>query len=297
MAGMNRRFEIHSLTISGIVDGSDYRNVILDSRAQIKLLEEAIWKHGGKSHALEEYELTKDKSPSLRLKFISFKTGRRPDVLDTSKFVIQPNPLRRNQTGVDYTHAILVQAGDKWLMVIEKNGDGIFPGSIGLYLNWMLDRTVAPKISEDEEIVVSVEPEPGQAFIQRINGLDRITEATLRLVKPNPGWEDLESELGSEANTSRARRAEITMAAKPRQSLTKTTGIVGRIRALFNQRLLGYAAIVGKRDDGTEDRFNTKQLIRKENREVQLDENGQIVSEDAYNAMDEIIKPDSDQRQ
>jgi hypothetical protein len=285
-----RKFEIHRLTISGLSDGTDYRKLINYIGDNTVSLKDAIWAHGDKTHAMEETFLRDD---YLRLKFLSYKTGYRPDILDTEDFTIEPNPLRSNQAGIDYTHALLVPRGDQWLMVIEKIQGGIWPDTIALYFNWMLNTFPLPDgVPRDlvEEIIVSVEPEPGESFFRRIEELDRVTRATLRIVKPNPGWDDLENELGDEANESRAARADITMAASPRSSLAKRGGIIGRMRELFRLHRLGHAEISGTKGK-TVDNFTTEQLGQKTQRTVQLDQNGQVISEDAYNQMERIINP------
>lgn len=100
MAKKRRKFEIHKLTISGLADGMDYRSVICDSRSKIEKLKNTVWEHGGKSHALEQVHRTQQR---LQMRFLSFRTGYRPDILDTENYEIEPNPLKETQTGVDYT--------------------------------------------------------------------------------------------------------------------------------------------------------------------------------------------------
>jgi hypothetical protein len=292
MATKRRKFEIHKLTISGMIDGTDYRTIIRDSRRKIKSLGDAVWEHGGKSHALQRIDMGGKKGERLRLRFLSYKTGYRPDILDTVDFSIEPNPLSENQTGVDYTHVVLSLADDeRWLLVVEKIQGGIFPSAIGLYIDWMLYETGIPedvRISEDTPIVVSVEPEPSETFIQRINDLTRITKASLRIVRPNPGFDDLDSELAAEADDSDAAHAEVGMSARRGSTLSKVAGIIAHIKTRFNERNLGHAAIAGEKD-GAPDSFTTEQLGQKAYRNVELDERGQVRPTDAYNQAEDVL--------
>jgi len=153
------------------------------------------------------------------------------------------------------------------------------------------------RLEGGDAVVVSVEPIPGEEFILRIDALERVTKASYRVVKPNPGWADLEGTLGDEAGASKAAYADVGMTAKPRGTLAKGTGIVAHIKALFNKRHLGHAAIAGMRE-GNEDKFTTEQLGRKEFRAIQTDERGQVLPNDAYNKMEGVIDRDQgNQRQ
>jgi len=286
----NRRFEMHRMTISGLKIGTEYQTLIRDCRKALGELKNVVWEHGGKSHALEEVHLV---GGDLRLRFLSYKTGYRPDVLDTEDFTIGPNPLAPTQTGIDYTHALLTNR-DRWILIVEKTQGGIFPNTMGLYLNWMLDEARVPpnvKLSTGEEVVVNIEPEPGEAFIQRIDALDRVTKASLRIVRPNPGWADLQDTLGEEASESNAAQADVTMTAKPRSELKKHAGIVQRIRSLFRSNQLGHAEISGVRN-GDHEKFSTEQLGKKFYRNVPTEPNGQVNETAAYNMMEGIVEQD-----
>jgi len=68
---------------------------------------------------------------------------------------------------------------------------------------------------------MSLEAEPGEEFLKRLESLDRITNARLRIVRPNPGWKDLEAELGQMADDSDAHKAEVVARARRGSSLEK----------------------------------------------------------------------------
>lgn len=199
-----------------------------------------------KSHGLKEARLINNR---LRLRFFSFTTGHRPDILDTEDFNFTPNPLAPTQTGVEWTHVLGRLVNDRYLLLIERVQTGIHPGTIERYLQWMIDEFYKPLVSGDgedrEPVTINLEAEPGEEFIQRLNSLSSVKKATIRVVRPNPGWADLESELAGEAEESDARKSEITMIARRRGSLSMDRGIITAIRNLFKQQNLDYAAIQG----------------------------------------------------
>jgi len=115
-----------------------------------------------------------------------------------------------------------------------------------------------------------------------------VTEATVRVVRPNPGWHDLQNELGERAGESDARRVDLTMAARRRASLSKERGIIGWIRDAFGHGELGFAAIKGRRGGQTES-FNTEKLGRHAMLNIEMDERGQIVADDAWAKLSEMM--------
>jgi hypothetical protein len=222
----------------------------------------------------------------LRLRFLSFTTGYRPDILDTEAYSLGPNPLADSQTGVEWTHVLGGRVNGRYLLLCEKVQAGIWPSSIEQYLQWMIDKVhgqewVGEETDDEENITVSLEPEPGAAFVQRINSLSRIRVATVRTVRPNPGWKDLETELAGEADESKAQKADVTMVAKRDASLAKSKGIVQAIKSMFASKELDYAAIEGERD-GQKDHFTTKNLVERRRLSIKLDEGGQVDHSDAW---------------
>jgi hypothetical protein len=227
--------------------------------------------------------------------FLSFTTGYRPDILDTQEFAIQPNPLSEHQTGVEWTHVLAGPVGAQFLLLIERSQVGIWPTTIEAYLQWMIDRHPEPQprgdrrgSQQEETIVVSIEARPAQEFIARLDGLTRVTRATVRTVRPNPGWHDLETELGLEAGESDAHKAEVSMTARRRHSLSRSRGIVAAIRRLFQSRRLNYAAVQGERE-GEQDSFTTQRLGEKKTIDFELDEHGQVQHEDAWQKLDDTM--------
>jgi hypothetical protein len=242
-----------------------------------------VMKAGEKSHALNEASL---RNHRLRLRFLSYTSGHRPDVLDTSEFSVQPNPLTPTQTNVEWTHVLGGLKNGRYILLVERNFNGLWPSMLERYLQFMVNRFYQPDESEEgdgdqEPVTVNLEAEPGPEFLERIDALDRITEATVRVVRPNPGWRDLGTELGEKAGESDAKRVDLTMTARRNASLSKQGGVIGWIREAFGQRKLGFAAIKGRRGNQTEN-FNTEKLGKHAVLEIETDDRGQLVAEDAW---------------
>ncbi len=291
MRSRQRWVEAHRLTISELEQGSDYGLFIRDAREEIKTLADAVWTHGGKSHALEDARVVRHR---LRLKFLSFTTGHRPDILDTRAYAVTANPLAENQTGIEWTHVLGGRVGNRYLLLCEKTQDGIWPSTVGGYLQWMIDRVHGQRWVGDEEedagyIVLNLEPEPSAAFLQRMSSLARIKQATVRIVRPNPGWRDLEGDLSREAQASRARRADVTMAARRGGSLSRDDGIIAAIQQMYRDNELDFAAIEGEKADGKMDHFSTKKLVARKRLSFRLDDGGQVEHQDAWAKLERMM--------
>lgn len=290
MAQKRRWVEVHRLTISGLEDDTEYGSFLQNTRGEFEALSDAVWEHGGKSHALHTVSI---KNNRLRLRFLSFTTGHRPDILDTKGYSISANPLAETQTGIEWTHLLGGRVNGRYLLLCEKVQPGIWPVTLEGYLQWMIDKVnnqqwTDDNAEDDEYISVSLEPETGDKFVERINGLSRIRWATLRTVRPNPGWADLENELSGEAKESHAQKADVTMTAPRQDSLAKNKGIVQAIKDLFKTKKLDYAAIEGERD-GQIENFNSKKLVERKRLSFNMDSGGQIQPQDAWNKMDKFM--------
>jgi hypothetical protein len=160
-------------------------------------------------------------------------------------------------------------------------------------LNWLIlhvgDVPLAALDNDEEpDVVVSVEAEPGEEFIRRLDALDRITAATYRIVRPNPGWSDLESELGTQAGNSDAQRAEVSMRPRRRGTLSRVGGIIEAIKARFRSRDLDFAHVEGTRD-GRKDAFDTEHLGQHAYLELNTDEQGQVEHSDAWRKLNSLF--------
>lgn len=288
MPTRRRKIEVHHLTISGLPENTPYGRFLRDLRGN-RPVAEVVRRTGEKSHALNEALL---RNHRLRLRFFSFTKGHRPDVLDTTLFSLLPNPLSSDQTNVEWTHVLGGLKGDRYVFLIERNTSGIWPSTIGYYLQWLVDEFNL--VDEEDEngdagpVTVSLEAEPGPEFLERMEALDRITEATVRVVRPNPGWRDLQNILGDKAGESDARKVDISMSARRRASLNRRGGIIGWIREAFTRRHLDFAEIKGWRA-GQSETFNTTKLGKHATVELEVDDQGQIVPDDAWTTLSGIM--------
>ena len=137
-------------------------------------------------------------------------------------------------------------------------------------------------------MTINLEAEPGPEFLARMEALDRVTEATVRLVRPNPGWHDLEDELGKKAGESDAGRVDLTMTARRMTSLNKQRGILEWIRDAFLQQKLGFASIKGRRGKQIQS-FNTEKLGRHTMLHIEIDAQGQVAPDDAWAKLSEMM--------
>jgi len=290
MAQKQRKIEIHRLTISGLPEGTAYGPFLSNLRGRTRPVADMVMKAGEKSHALNEASL---RNHRLKLRFLSYTKGHRPDVLDTSEFSVQPNPLTPAQTNVEWTHVLGGLKNGRYILLIERNFNGLWPTTLERYLQTMVDRFYQPDELEEgegdqEPVTVNLEAEPGPEFIARIDALDRITEATVRVVRPNPGWHDLETELGEKAGESDAKKVDLTMTARRKSTLSKQGGVIGWIRDAFGQRELGFAAIKGRKGRQTET-FTTAKLGKHSMLNIETDDRGQIVAEDAWEQLSAMM--------
>ena len=289
MTTKKRKVEVHCLTISGLPDGKAYGPFLRNLRGRTRSAAEMVKKSGEKSHVLNDASLYNHR---LRLRFLSYTKGHRPDVLDTDQFALQPNPLTPSQTNVEWTHALGARKGSRYVLLIERNFHGIWPSTIERYIQWMIDRFYKPgrndRKGDSEPVTVSLEIEPGPEFMERMEALDRITEATIRIVRPNPGFHDLDTELGEMAADSDARKVDLTTTACRRRSLNKQGGIVAWIRDRFGQKRLGYAAIKGWKGRQSES-FNTEKLGKYTYLNLEMDDRGQVIADDAWTKLAEMM--------
>lgn len=283
MATRRRKFEQHRLTVSGLLEGTQYTFLVRRARRSFSELGDLVWEKGAKSHALYEATVVKG---HLRMLFMSFRTGFRPDVLDVANFAVAPNPLADTQTGVEWTHVVGKHTTGGFMIVVEKGQGGIWPGRLEEYLQWLL--TQAAPVIGVPDIVVNLEAIADETFLRRIDELERIQQATVRTVRPNPGWTDLEDELASEAEESAAGKVDVTMFARRNRSLARRKGIIGAIRERFASSQLGFARVSGRRAGKTET-FDTERYNKSFTAEVDLDEAGQVSHIAAWRIMGEYL--------
>ena len=272
---ITRTMELHHFTISGIGKKQNYC-VFLQ-----KLLSEAVadgvpvLKLGGKSHVLSEVVEARDGEEYSYMRFYSYKTGSRPDIITITSQHIEESPLSVDQTFIEWTHALIISVQHVWYLGIEKNSQGIFPKSIEKYLQWLCDKYIN---TDGKDVSISVEPVPSAEFIERLKALSSVKKATIRYARPNPcDWDELESSILQGADESYATKAKVEMSSGKNAGLSQTSGIVKEIRDKYEQHTLGYASIEGVTAEGKNDMFNTSKLITKDTVSTEVDDNGRII--------------------
>ena len=246
-----RKLEVYRLIISGLKADVDYLQFLRRARNTIKDESNAVQTSGDKSHALHTMKVTKG---SLWLRFYSYSLGDRPDVINTTSLDIKPNPLSDNETQVYWTHVLVSPLKKRVVMLIERIQTGIWPSRIEGYLQWLIDHPENKKLvsevqqSTDEPLTVTLELEADKSFMKQVESMDRIIAASVRIVRPNPGWKDYEDLLSKEAQASDAHYADVSMHARRNASLTKDQGIVQAMKDLDRNNKLGRAEVEGETD-------------------------------------------------
>lgn len=105
--------------------------------------------------------------------------------------------------------------------------------------------------------------------------MERIVSASVRIVRPNPGWSDYENLLSDEAKDSDAQSAEVTMNARRGASLAKNDGIVEAMREAYRGNKLGRAVVEGD-VDGERKRVSTTSHGKSQYKYLETNENGNV---------------------
>jgi hypothetical protein len=286
-----RKIEVHNLIISGLPHGIEYDSFLQQLRQKVTNLGECEWKYRGKSHALIS---ANDLNGYLWMRFYTYTQGHRPDVIDTLNHNISGSPYKKSQAGLEYTNILGSKINDKYYLLIEKVQSGIWPSAIESYLQWLVDEYYQPeKPLENDKgnspITISLEPDPSEEFIQLMNSLDRVIKATVRISRPNPGWSDLETELGKESQASDAHKSEITMTSRRNKTLSKKDGIIKAIQDLYKEGQLNYARIEGWHGN-TPEKFSTEKLNNNKFIKLEIDDDGQVIESSAREAFQEIMR-------
>lgn len=281
MQGRRRKVEVYRLTISGLPHGTSYQDLIKNCFDQVAL-DDREYDGSTKQHLLRECKL---QGRLLQMSFNSYRMGHRPDIVNTSDLSLRKTPLKRDETGVEWTHCLIGKKHQRYYLVVERSQTGIWPSSIEEYLQWFLDGALQDL---DDEVVVTLSPEPGPEFISRLEGMDRIITATYRIARPNPGWLDLEGELARESEDSDSRRTEVTMHARRGKSLSKVGGIIKAIRDSFKERRLDHAKIKGERS-GLPETLDSAKLIFHRYINFRMDGFGQVEHYDAWEKMAKLF--------
>lgn len=291
MVTKRRKIESHKLVISGLVEGTDYNEFLLEIWERFDNPMEAVFSSGSKSHCLEDMTMVGN---ALCIRFFSYSEGDRPPVVNTSSMNISPNPLEEDETFITWTHVVSGKSKKRNALIIERVQTGIWPTKIQEYLQWMIDEFVSEEslsdyqASEREPITVSIEPDPDASFMRKVMSLDRITSATVRIVRPNPGWKDLDDALGEEADESDAHYADVKMNARRNSSLSKDKGIIKEMARLDSQGDLGRAVVEGRSGEVSE-KFSSERIVRHKYESLPVDIDGKIQSDESFRKFIEFL--------
>lgn len=86
------------------------------------------------------------------------------------------------------------------------------------------------------QVHVSVNPVADRSFLESIELFERITQASVRVARPNQDWSDWHSELGKLAAESHGQTANVEVNAGRGNSLSEDSGIIELLRSLVRQR-------------------------------------------------------------
>ncbi len=126
------------------------------------------------------------------------------------------------------THAVL-RLSDR-LLAVEYNHRGAKASHLERLLEDLAERIL------DRDIDVTVNPVADQSFLESIELFERITNAGVRVSRPNQDWTDWHSELGKMAAASAGQSANVEVNSGRGGSLTQDSGIIQLIRELVTRR-------------------------------------------------------------
>lgn len=121
-------------------------------------------------------------------------------------------------------------------------------------------------------LTISLGPIADRGFIEELDGLDRIKSAAVIMQRPNMSWTNTaDSILSDYAEDSNVGTVEFGATARPKDSLSKNSGIIADIKAMVSTAFgpLTNVRIVGRQDGESKDRtVSLKQHARR--REIQI---------------------------
>ncbi|HSE19222.1 MAG TPA: hypothetical protein VLB46_19325 [Pyrinomonadaceae bacterium] len=121
--------------------------------------------------------------------------------------------------------------------VIEFNHRGAKAADVATAL-----QDIGSRLTGWGDLEIELTPVIDQSFLQAINAFSRIRIATLKMVRPNPGWTDHVDNLTALASESQGHVIEVTVNAERAKSLNKRGGIMGFIRHMVGETLPSFKA-------------------------------------------------------
>ena len=119
------------------------------------------------------------------------------------------------------------------LVAVEQKRPGVPVSTIARSLSRMaVDFNFSP-----HPVTFDLNPVPSPSFLEELENLERIREATVVVAEPNYSWRDSAAELTSYAADSGGASARVTVSAGRGKSLEKDLGIVADIKQLVPNKI------------------------------------------------------------
>jgi hypothetical protein len=194
-------------------------------------------------------------------------------------------PLGEEEILATKTHVVIDP--EKKRAVIEYNHNGAKASDVALIL-----QTAAANVEGWSDVVLEFTPVPAMEFLQAIKGFERISSASIVVVKPNPGWTDDYTTLTKVGEDSHAQSVELSASAGRGGSLSKTKGIVkfitdmaeGARTYMKNAHVTGsYINTLGLSTVSLERYTEHKKAV------VETDEDGHVRTEDIQTKMTDYL--------
>lgn len=164
------------------------------------------------------------------LDFISGDPAEVPVLFDEATSAIIANTAVKEAWPASRTR-VVADAG-KRLIALEVRRSGVSKKNLEKYFQVLArDRGYAQDLS------LSLTPVASDSFVEELAKFERIREASIVVIEPNPGWLDSPDVLSDLASSSNGRKASATVTAPRNGSLARDSGIVAIIAAQAQVRL------------------------------------------------------------
>jgi hypothetical protein len=245
--------------------------------------------YGAKEHMLHQAEI-KDKR--LRLIFISYALGDRPDVINTSNMQVEPSPLKKSQAIVTYTHAIAYQGSEEPRVLLEIVNTGIGAGACCVCLGNLLTDCLQKNDPENKSRVrVYMKPITGEEdFFERLKKSDRVVSFTIRFPRhENPGISSAINNLSAKMNESNVGSAEVTSRPIAGETLPTDKGIIPHGKNLKAQNEVEYFRAETVTNNRT-DKLRSNKMDEKYVVKAEVIDNRRVNSNDMFGQLSRIVE-------
>lgn len=180
----------------------------------------------------------------FRLRFVSGREGDPAIFYDLRTATEREAAPRDNEMPINYSWVILDT--DSRIVVQERRRPGVPLVDIVAALG-----AIGRQYELAPNPTISLHPVVGEGFVEEVDGLVRITSASVVVSQPNHSWtKSVNSIIADLGQESHGGSAELTVAARPKESLNSDAGIVKEIQAMVKNAFsaLRSASIVGYRE-------------------------------------------------